>query len=221
MARRLITLVLAGVLAAAGTAAAQAPPPGSAGVGEQQQTAPPPQAPQPTPGGRGQRPGGPGPVNPNVALRDVQGMLNSMALVDAQAFLHLSDPQWVAFVPKMRELQKVRMQHQERRRQLIQQIRRATVDGSTLDEAALAANVKDLDDLEAKMATDERAALSGVDSVLTVYQRARFRVFEETIELRKLELLAKVMNSPGGAPAPTPAPDAKGAKGIGRGGHLR
>jgi hypothetical protein len=113
------------------------------------------------------------------------------------------------------------MQHWERRLQLIQQIRRATLPGSTVDEAALAANVKDLDDLEAKMATDERTALSGVDSVLTVYQRARFRVFEETMERRKLELLAKVMNSPSGAPAPTPAPDAKGAKGIGRGGQLR
>jgi hypothetical protein len=220
MARRLITLVLAGVLAAAGTAAAQAPPPGSAGAAEQT-AQPPAQAPQPPPGGRGQRPGGPGPVNPNAALRDVQQMLNGWALTDAQGALQLSDAQWVAFVPKMRELQKVRVQHQERRLQLVQQIRRATMPGSTVDETALATNLKDLDDLEAKMATDERTALSGVDSVLTVYQRARFRVFEETMERRKLELLAKVMNSSSGAPAPTPAPDAKGAKGIGRGGHLR
>ncbi len=217
---RLIRLVLAGVLVAAGTAAAQTPPPGQAGVGANDQTtAQPPQAPPASP--RGQRGGGPA-VNPNAALRDVQGMLNSMALVNAQTFLQLSDQQWVAFVPKMRELQKVRMLHQERRLQLIQQLRRATLPGSTVDETALAAYVKELDDLETKVATDERTALSGVDSVLTVYQRAEFRVFEEQMERKKLELLAKVMNStPGGAPSPAPDPAAaaKGAKGAGRGGH--
>src|SRR5262249_2648150 len=192
MARRLITFVFAGVFAAAGTAAAQTvPPPGSA-VGNDQtaqaQTAQPPQAPPQMPpggGGRGQRPGGPPPVNANVALRDVQNMMNNMALVDAQTFLQLSDAQWVAFVPKMRELQKIRMQHQERRLMLIQQLRRNTAPGAAVDETTLAANVKDLDDLEAKMVTDERTALNGVDSVLTGYQRARFRVFEENIERRK------------------------------------
>jgi hypothetical protein len=141
-----------------------------------------------------------------AALNQVQNMLDGAVLVRAQDALQLSDTQWQAFVPKMRELQQLRLQHQRNRVQLINGLGQATKPGAAVDEATLMARVKALDDLEAQMGTDERAAVAAVDSILTVFQRARFRVFEENNEREKLRLLAKVMAAPGRGPAPEASP---------------
>jgi hypothetical protein len=187
------------VLSASGLASAQTPPAG-APTGAAQTAAP--DSP------RGQRAGQAGtPINPQVALGQVQEMMDGAALVRAQVAVELSDAQWQAFVPKMRDLQQLRRQHQRNRNQLIQALNVATKPGSTADEATLAARVKALDDLEVQMDAAERTALAAVDAVLTVYQRARFRVFEENIERDKLKLLAKVLAAPGRGPVPSPAPN--------------
>jgi hypothetical protein len=196
MFRQFGALLVVAVLGASGVVGAQTPPIAAAGD----------QTPSPAPvGARGQRAGGStqsAGLNPVAALNQVQDMLDGAVLVRAQDALQLSDPQWQAFWPKMRELQQLRRQHQRNRVQLINALNLATKPGASVDEATLTARVKALDDLEAQMGTDERAALAAVDSVLTVYQRARFRVFEENNEREKLRLLAKVMAAPGRGPAP-------------------
>jgi hypothetical protein len=197
MLRRFGALLVVAVFAAGGVAGAQTPPVGAAGATGQ--------TPPPAPAGRAQRGSGlaqAGAVNPTAALNQVQQMLDGAVLVRAQDALQLSDAQWQAFVPKMRDLQQLRQQHQRTRVQLINALNQATKPGVTVDDATLSARVKALDDLEAQMATDERAALAAVDSVLTLYQRARFRVFEENNEREKLRLLAKVMAGSGRGPAP-------------------
>jgi hypothetical protein len=199
MVRRFGALLVVMVFAASGVAAAQTPQVSASG-----QTAAPAQT-----AASGQRASGSAQgavVNPMAALNQVQNMLDGAVLVRAQDALQLSDAQWQAFVPKMRELQQVRIQHQRNRVQLINGLNQATKPGSVADEATLMSRVKALDDLEAQMGTDERTALAAVDSLLTVYQRARFRVFEENNEREKLRLLAKVMAAPGRGPAPEAAP---------------
>jgi hypothetical protein len=187
-------------LASSGVAGAQTPP---AGAGAGDPTAPAaPTAPAQRAGGSAQ----PAAVNPVAALNQVQNMLDGAVLVRAQDALQLSDAQWQAFVPKMRDLQQLRIQHQRNRVQLINALAQATKPGAAVDEATLTSRVKALDDLETQMGTDERAALAAVDSLLTAYQRARFRVFEENNEREKLRLLAKVMAAPGRGPAPKAAP---------------
>jgi len=195
MFRRFGAVVIAAVLAGSGVAGAQTPPVGG-GSATDQTAAPARTAP------RGRVGGSQAGVNPVAALNQVQNMLDGAVLVRAQDALQMSDAQWQAFVPKMRELQQLRLQHQRNRVQLINALAQATKPGEAVDEATLTSRVKALDDLEAQMGTDERAALAGVDSVLTVYQRARFRVFEENNEREKLRLLAKVMAAPGRGPAP-------------------
>jgi hypothetical protein len=71
-----------------------------------------------------------------------------------------------------------------------------------VDETALAAQTKELDDLEVQMFQEEQRALSEIDKVLTVYQRARFRVFEENMERQKLDLLARALKGGGDAMPP-------------------
>jgi hypothetical protein len=188
-------VAVASVLAASVAAAAQTPPASGGGTVGGQVQEPSGRAGQPAPG---QRAGGQ-PVNPLVAIRDVEDALDGRVLIQAQTALQLSDAQYQAFWPKMRELQKVRRQHEQRHVALINQLNQATKAGAPLlDDATLTARVKALDDLEAAMVSDERAALAEVDSVLTVFQRARFRVFEENMEREKLKLLVKVLATPGG-----------------------
>jgi hypothetical protein len=195
MMRFRASVALASLLAASVVAAAQTPTVGAVGtVGGQAQAPPPGRANQP---GLGPRTGGQ-PVNAVVAIRDVEDALDGRVLIQSQAALQLSDTQYQAFWPKMRELQKVRRQHEQRHAMLINQLNQATKPGAPLlDDATLTARVKALDDLESSTVSDERAALADVDSVLTVFQRARFRVFEENMEREKLKLLVKVLATPG------------------------
>ena len=51
--------------------------------------------------------------------------------------------------------------------------------------------MKALQDIDARTEADIRKAYEGVDSVLDVRQQARFRLFEEQMERRKLELLMR------------------------------
>jgi hypothetical protein len=199
MMRLHASVVLATVLTTSAVATAQTPPvvggaTGASGAPQAQAPAAPGRADQAGTGQRGAAPG----TNPNVQVRDVEDALDGRALIQAQTFVQMSDTQYQAFWPKMRELQRVRRQHEQRRAMLINQLNQATKPGApAIDEPTLSARVKALDDLETAMASDERTALADVDSVLTVFQRARFRVYEENLEREKLRLLAKVLAAPG------------------------
>jgi hypothetical protein len=51
--------------------------------------------------------------------------------------------------------------------------------------------VKALDDLQQRSADQVRKLTAEMDAVLTPFQRARFRLFEEQIERQKLDLLMR------------------------------
>lgn len=198
------------LLTATGVAGAQTTPPTTTPAS----TSSAPQAQSPA-GRRGQRAAQQGAPSPAVALNTVQTMLDGYVLKQAQPALQLTDTQWVAFFPKMDALQKLRREHQRIHNQLINQLNQAAppprADVGAADEATIAARIKAVDDAEAQMVTDERAALAAVDSVLTVYQRARFRVFEENMEKEKIRLIGIVMANPGNnPPAAVPAPGKRG-----------
>ena len=110
------SVVLVSVLAASGVAAAQTPPVSAGAVSEGQAQAAPGRAGHPGPG---QRAGGQS-VNAVVAIRDVEDALDGRVLIQAQTALQLSDSRYQAFWPKMRELQRVRRQHEQRHAMLIE-----------------------------------------------------------------------------------------------------
>jgi Spy/CpxP family protein refolding chaperone len=59
------------------------------------------------------------------------------------------------------------------------------------DEAAIRDRLKTLRELDDRAAVELRRAYEGLDEVLDVRQQARFRMFEEMIERRKLDLLLR------------------------------
>jgi hypothetical protein len=129
-------------------------------------------------------------VNGPITPGEVQRMFDAWALVQAQDALSLSEAQYGRFVTKLKALQDTRRRHLQARTQLLGDLRR-TLNGPSPSEAALRDKMKALRDEDDRAAAEIRKAADEVDGVLDVQQQARFRLFEERMEARKLELLLK------------------------------
>ena len=111
------------------------------------------------------------------------------ALVQAQEQLKLSDDKYPAFLVKFKALQDVRRRALQERNRALQDLRRLANDGG--DDGQIKDRLKSLQDLDARAQTDLQKAYEGVDSVLDLRQQAKFRLFEEQMERRKIELLMR------------------------------
>jgi Spy/CpxP family protein refolding chaperone len=78
---------------------------------------------------------------------------------------------------------------QERFR-IVQDLRRLTNDAQP-DEAQMKDRLKALDDLDARAQADLAKAYDAINQVLDLRQQAKFRVFEENMENRKLALVMR------------------------------
>ena len=150
---------------------------------------------QPQRGGAGQRQGrgparGGGPDTPGVAPAEVQKMFDAYALMQAQEQLKIGDEQFTRFMTRFKALQEARRQTVQERLQIILALRRLTV-ATPADEGQIKERLHALQELDARAAVDVRKAYAGVDEVLDVRQQAQFRVFEELMERRKLDLMAR------------------------------
>jgi hypothetical protein len=131
---------------------------------------------------------------------EVVNMLDAYAMLQAQNALQLSDAQYGQFVTRLKRLHQTRRQSQQERHRLIQQLRRqAGPQATSIDENAIRVNLKALRDLDERAAREERQAYDALDELLDPRQQARFRIFEETLERRKLDLLLRARQ---GAAAP-------------------
>lgn len=126
--------------------------------------------------------------------REVQRLFDAYVLMQAQERLGISDAQYPQFVQRLKALLDARRQTLLSRTALIQELSRGTTDqpGSLpLDDAGIKERLERLRQLDDKGAADVRQAYDALDQVLDLRQRARFRVFEEQMERRKVELLTR------------------------------
>jgi hypothetical protein len=128
----------------------------------------------------------PGGLNPAQVAR----LLDAYVLVQAQDSLQLTDSQYGQFVTRMKTLQEVRRRNQQERQRILQDLGRLAGQANQ-DEGAIRERLKALADHDERAAAELRKAYEGLDGVLDLRQRARFRVFEERMERQKLELLMK------------------------------
>src|SRR5262245_20442029 len=117
-------------------------------------------------------------------------MFDSYALMQAQEQLKISDDKFPQFLARFKALQDVRRQGMQQRFQRIGALRRA-LDQAQADEAAIGALLKELDDLETRSQAEIKKAYAALDQLLDVKQQAKFRVFEDVMERRKLELVTR------------------------------
>ena len=140
-----------------------------------------------------------------ISIAELAAALDAYALVQAQQQLQISDEKYTVFAARLKRVQTVRRTNQRMRMRLVQDLRRlagarATPPG---DEGAIRAALAALRDHDEKAAAELRQAYDALDQVLDVRQQARFRLFEEQIEQRKLELLVRAQRARQGRKPPS------------------
>jgi DNA repair exonuclease SbcCD ATPase subunit len=155
---------------------------------------------------RGQQQGPPGARTDDMSPVQVHQLFDAMLVMQAQDALALSESQYAQFVSRLKALQDARRRHQQDRVRLIGELQRLTNPRSPkpADEAELTRRLSALQELESRQAADLRRAYDGIDEVLNPLQRARFRVLEEQIERRKLELVGRARQNNQRAPTRRP-----------------
>lgn len=128
-----------------------------------------------------------------LAPGEVIAMLDAYAVVQAQDALQLNDAQYGTFVMRLKRLQEMRRKNQQAHNQIVQELRRLAGPQANppFDENGIRERLKALRDLDDRSAADLRRAYDSIDEVLDVAQQARFRMFEDMIERRKLDLLMR------------------------------
>jgi hypothetical protein len=124
---------------------------------------------------------------------EVVGMLDAWALVQAQEALQLTDAQYGPFVTRLRKLQETRRRNQQSRNQILQDLRQlaGTQVSAPFDENAIKERLRALREHDDRATAELTQACDALDQVIDVAQQARFRIFEEVIERRKLDLLMR------------------------------
>ena len=124
---------------------------------------------------------------------ELVNMLDAYALVQAQEQLGLDDEHYGPFVTRLKRLQETRRRNQRERNQILVELRQLAGPQAPepADEAAIKARLKALRDHDTRAADQIRRAYDALDEVLDARQQARFRMFEEAIERRKLDLLVR------------------------------
>ena len=198
------TLLLIAALAAAVPAMAQGVVPEVTPEFQQQPQNPPPKGGGPLPGLDG------GDMTPG----EIQRLFDAYLVMEAQQALSLTDQQYPQFLTRLRGLQETRRRNQQERNQLMAQLQRMTNPRlpNRVDDAQVKERLTALQELESRNAAEMRKAYNGLDEVLDVHQQARFRVFEEQFERRKIELLMRARqqnrqnNNPGANAPPARRP---------------
>ena len=125
-----------------------------------------------------------------VSPAEIQRMFDSYALMQAQEQLKISDDRFPQFLTRFKALQDVRRRGLQERARIVQDLRRLVNDPQG-DEGQIKDRLKSLDELEMRSDGEVRKASDAINQILDVRQQAKFRVFEENMERRKLELVTR------------------------------
>ena len=140
--------------------------------------------------GRLPRRNGPLAQGDGVSPGEIQKLFDAYVVMQAQQELQLSDEQYPKFLARVKALQAARQKGLAERGRLLPDLRRRAP-APALDERAARDQLKALADIDARLVTEVRDVMAGIDEVLDVRQRIRFRVFEEQMERRKFDLLMR------------------------------
>jgi Spy/CpxP family protein refolding chaperone len=129
--------------------------------------------------------------NPEVmTVQQVEQYFDQVMLHQARTNLALTDDQFLRFGAGLRRLQTARRQQQRQRLAMMRDLN-MLVNATPFDEPAVTSKLKELDDFSARSTDEIRTAYDAIDQSLTLRQRARFRIFEEMMERRKLDLVSR------------------------------
>ena len=140
-----------------------------------------------------------------VSPAELQRLFDAYVVMQAQQELQLTDEQYPQFLARVKALQEVRRRTAGERLRVLGELRRLTLPREAkVDEAQVRAQLKALDDVEARGVADVTQALDSLSQVLDIRQQARFRLFEEQMERRKVDLLMRARQANRARPRPQP-----------------
>jgi Spy/CpxP family protein refolding chaperone len=125
-----------------------------------------------------------------VTPAEIQRMFDAYALMQAQEQLKIDDEQFTKFLSRFKALQDVRRQTLRERARIVTELRQL-VNTPQADEAQIKDRLNALQDVETRAGADVKKAYDAINQVLDIRQQAKFRVFEELMERRKLELVMR------------------------------
>jgi Spy/CpxP family protein refolding chaperone len=131
-----------------------------------------------------------GDETPNVSPLEIQRMFDAYALVQAQDRLKLSDEQFPQFLARFKALQEVRRRLQIERMRALRELNRLS-QTEKVEDSAFKDQLRVLQEIESRTSAEVRKAYDSIDQVLDVRQQANFRLFEEMMERRKIELVTR------------------------------
>lgn len=138
-------------------------------------------------------PPGPGPDTADLRPGEIQRLFDAYLVMEAQRALGLDDTQYPNFLTRLRALQDTRRRHLVARAALLGELQRLTAPRAArpADDGVIRERLTALHELESRHAAESRKAYNDLDALLDPRQQARFRVFEDQIERRKLELMLR------------------------------
>jgi hypothetical protein len=126
-------------------------------------------------------------ADPGTDPAELGRLFDAYTVMQAQEALGLDEARFGPFVTRLRALQQLRRRHVRERAALMRDLRLLLK--ATGNDAQVKEKLDALVRLEATIRADELKARDAVDEILDVRQQARFRLLEQQLELRKLELV--------------------------------
>lgn len=126
---------------------------------------------------------------------EVQRLFEAFELVRAQEMLDLSEEQYPEFVARFKVLQDTRRGGQQERQRRLRELQRMSNQPGA-DESALAEQLLALASHDQEIAQRQRDAIAEIDTLLNVRQQVRFRMFEQAMERRRVDLLMRARRQP-------------------------
>ena len=127
-----------------------------------------------------------------LEIAELQRLFDAYTVMQAQEALQLDDARFGQFLPKLKVLQETRRRNEQGRSRIVADLGRLTTSSeAAIDEAAVRERLRALQELEARAAADLRRAYETIDQQLDLRRQARVRVFEQTMERRKLQLMLR------------------------------
>ena len=138
-------------------------------------------------------PPGAGPDPAELRPGEIQRLFDAYLVMEAQQALGLSDTQYPTFLTRLRGLQDIRRKYLVARAALLGELQRLTAPRAPrpAEDGVIRERLSALQELESRNAAESRKAYAELDALLDARQQARFRVFEDQIERRKLELMLR------------------------------
>ncbi len=127
---------------------------------------------------------------------EVEGLMDAYVISKLQTALELDDEQFAKMVVAQKKLQEHRRTNRRQRMETLAKLRR-NMEGPDLDDRQIAELLERLQQIQAEFDEQQRADYQVIDGILTLHQRARYRLLEVELDRRMQELFRQIRRQRG------------------------